>query len=121
MSGHPAAGDQVALVLGERLRHRHRLADVGVLAADQLARAALGGPEVENDVAAGILEVVGCGKALGPRPALAIGAADEPRSGTEVAAIAQRDPWGDRDEIGLATDLETEPRGASFQSGRAKA
>src|SRR5262245_12075840 len=104
MRNQSAPSGKVALVLVERFRHRHRPAGIGMLAANKLAGAGLGGPEIEHGVAAGVLEVVSGGKPLRPGAAPSIGAANQPRSGPEVAAIAQRDARRDRDEIGLAPD-----------------
>jgi hypothetical protein len=119
VSGQPAAQHQVALVVVERLREREWLGRT--LATHLLSRAGLRGPEIEHVDVVGVLEIVGDAEPLGPGPALAVGAAHQPRAGAPVLAVAERDAGCDRDEVGFSADLELGPCRPRFERGRAEA
>src|SRR5262249_31900832 len=121
VGGAGAAGNQVALVVGDRLGNRGR-PTASVLAAGERTGLVLRLPEVEHVLAVRVLVVVGDGPDLGPVAAVAIGGFDDPAAGADAPAIAEGDAGAYAGEVvGLLARLELEAGGAGLEAGGARA
>ena len=84
------AGLQISFVTFECLLDADQFAIIGILvlaAPRKDPSAILSLPEIQDEAAVSLLEVVRRGKRLCPVPAFAVGSADDPSTGSPVAPI----------------------------------